>query len=116
MEILLYVGTMAFIGVAVGSLIRTMFLNVKFQRYLRDRHHEEWQKIFQDGLVRKALLWPFLRGTPVDFGWKSPEDFGDPRISEFRHKLRAGFIGFIAAVVAAATWFGIVAFILSSVG
>lgn len=114
MEALLWVGTVVFVGVAIGSLVRTLYLNLKFQAYLKEKHHEQWQKIFQDQLVKKALLWPFMRGTPVDFGWKSREDFGDPRIGEFRQRLRAGFLGFIAAVVAAAAWFGINALILSS--
>jgi hypothetical protein len=114
MELVLWTGTVVFLAIAIANLVRTVYLNMKFQAYLRDKHHEQWRRIFQDQLARKALLWPIMRGTPVDFGWKSQEDFGDPRISEFRHQLRAGFIGFIATVIAAAAWFAINAFVLST--
>lgn len=112
---LLWLGTVVFVGVAIASLVRTMYLNVRFQAYLREKHHGHWQRIFQDQAIKKALLWPFMRGTPVDFGWKSRENFGDPKVAEFRRQLRAGFIGFIASVIAAAAWFGINALILSTI-
>ena len=115
MGALLWVGTVAFVGAAIASLICTMYLSVRFHAYLKEKHQEQWQDILQNQLLKKALLWPFMRGTPVDFGWKSRENSGDPRIAEFRRQLRAGFIGSIAAVVAAATWFGINALILSNI-
>jgi hypothetical protein len=114
METILWVGTVVFVGVAIASLVRTLYLNAKFQAYLREKHYEHWRRIFQDQSVRKALLWPIMRGTPVDFGWKSQENFGDPRVTQFRRQLRAGFIGFIATVIAAAAWFAINAFLLST--
>jgi hypothetical protein len=114
METLLWVGTVVFVGIAIANLVRAMYLNVKFQAYLKEKHYEHWRRIFQDQLVKKALLWPLMRGTPVDFGWKSQEDFGDPKIAEFRRQVRAGFIGFVVTAIAAAAWFAINAFVLST--
>ena len=107
MKTLIWVGNAVFVVLAVASAARAMYLNRLFQRHLEQHHHEEWQKIYQDQLMKKALLWPFMRNTPVDFLWKSQENFGDPRITNFRQGIRWSSLCAISAGIAAVVWFGI---------
>ncbi len=46
-----------------------------------------------------------MKGTPVDFVWKSKEDFGDPKITELRRKTHMIFWGTIASWIAFGAWF-----------
>lgn len=114
MEALIWIGNAVFLILAVASAARAMYLNRQFQRHLKEHHHEQWQRIYQDQVMKKALLWPFMRDTPVDFLWKSQENFGDPRITDFRRRIRQSFLGAISAGIAAVVWFGISAVILDS--
>lgn len=114
MEMLIWTGAVVFVGLAVASAARAMHLNRRFQRHLQEHHHEQWKRIYHEELVKKALLWPFMRDTPVDFLWKSQETFGDPRIADFRRRIRQSFLGAISAGIAAVVWFGIGAMILES--
>jgi hypothetical protein len=114
-ETLIWIGNALFVVLAVASAARAMHLNRRFQRHLEEHHHEQWQRIYQDQLVKKAVLWPFMRDTPVDFLWKSQETFGDHQIADFRRGIRQSFLGAISAGIAAVVWFGIGAMILESV-
>src|SRR5439155_27229963 len=84
METLIWIGSAVFVIVAIAGAGRAMYLNRQFQRHLKEHHYEHWQRIYQEQLMKKALLWPFMRDTPVDFVWKSKETFGDPRITDLR--------------------------------
>lgn len=114
MEALIWIGNVVFVGLAVASAARAMHLNRRLQRHLKEHHHEQWLRIYQGELTKKALLWPFMRDTPVDFLWKSQETFGDPRITDFRRGIRQSFLGAISAGIAAVVWFGIGVMILES--
>jgi hypothetical protein len=46
------------------------------------------------------------------FLWKSQENFGDPRITDFRRGIRQSFLGAISAGIAAVVWCGISAVIV----
>ena len=114
METLIWIGSAVFVIVAIAGAGRAMYLNRQFQRHLKEHHYEHWQRIYQEQLMKKALLWPFMRDTPVDFVWKSKETFGDPRITDLRRKTRRSFLGAVSAGIAAVVWFGITATILSN--
>jgi hypothetical protein len=111
---LIWTGTAVFVGLAAASAARAMHLNRRFQHHLEEHHHEQWKRIYQDELVKKALLWPFKRGTPVDLLWNSQETFGDARITDFRRGIRQSFLGAISAGIAAVVWFGVGVMILES--
>lgn len=100
--------------VAIASAARAIYLNHRFQRYLQEHHREQWQRIYQDQLVKKTVLWPFMQNTPVDFLWKSGENFGDLRITDFRRGIRRSFLGAVSAGIAAVVWFVISAIVLDS--
>lgn len=114
METLIWIGRVLFLVVAMASAARAMYLNHRFQRYLQEQHREQWQRIYQDQLIKKTLLWPFMQGTPVDFLWKSREDFGDLRITDFRRAIRQSFLGAVSAGIATVVWFVISAVVLES--
>ena len=115
METLVLIGFGMFAAYAVASVIGVVVLDRKFRRYLRLNHPEQWGKIYQDQLTKKALLWPVMRGTPVDFLWKSQEDFGDPAVRDLRRRLRRSFIGTASALVALFVWAALGAIILEYV-
>lgn len=104
-----------FLAVMIGSMARAKYVTVQFERYLKENHREHWERIYRDRLIRKALLWPLMRGTPVDFAWKSQENFGDPKVTDLRRKLRESIIGMFASMVAVGGWFFIAAIVLSRV-
>jgi len=114
METFLLGGVGFFWLIAAVSGIAAFVGGVKLTNHLRDHHHEHWQRIYEDQQVKKALLWPFMRNTPVDFIWKSDETFGDPRIGDLRARVKRGFYGFLLAGVAGMAWFAIVALWLDS--
>jgi len=113
-ERLIWIGRAVFLLLAIASAARAMYLNQRFQRYLKEQHREQWQRIYQDQLVKKTLLWPFMQGTPVDFLWQSQENFGDSRITDFRRGIRQSFLGAVSAGIATVVWFVISAVVLDS--
>jgi len=88
-----------FVGGAVINIARSLRESAKFARYMEENHPEKWQRLLYDQLPAKIMLWPFLSGNVVDFIWKSTEDFGDPKVSLFRHKLRWAFYGWLIYLV-----------------
>ena len=46
-----------------------------------------------------------MKGTAVDFLWKSKEDFGDAKITELRRKIHMSVLGTIASWIAFGAWF-----------
>ena len=90
---------------AIANVFRAAQLNQQFQRYLAENHRDHWERIYQEDFIKKSLLWPFMKGTPVDFLWKSKEDFGDPKITELRRKIHMSFWGTIASWIAFGAWF-----------
>jgi hypothetical protein len=100
-----WIGRLGFVAIAIASILYTHFMNRSLQRYLKAHHPQEWESIYQEGLFKKALLWPFMRNTPVDFLWSSREDFGDPTINQFRQRIRRALVSAIAAGVASVIWF-----------
>ncbi|MFQ5538902.1 MAG: hypothetical protein ACE5FB_00750, partial [Candidatus Binatia bacterium] len=90
---------------AIANVFRTMQLNRQFQKYLAENHRDHWESIYQEDLIKKSLLWPFMKGTPVDFVWKSKENFGDPKITELRRTIQMSFWGTIASWIAFGAWF-----------
>lgn len=113
MEIYFWIGDVIFVGMGIIYVIRTTNLNRQFQRHLKENHREHWERIYQHQLLKKALFWPVMRNTPVDFLWKSQENFGDPQITEYRRKIRRGAFRSVVSFIAAFVWFGMVALILS---
>jgi hypothetical protein len=114
METLLLVGTAVFWLAAAASGIAAVVAGMRLTQHMRNHHHEHWQRIYEDQQVKKTLLWPFMRDTPVDFLWKSNETFGDRRIGDLRRQAKRGFYGFLLAGVAGMAWFGIIALWLDS--
>ena len=100
--------------VAVANMISSLRAGHTLEKHLRARHYQQWRHIYWDDRWKKALMWPFMRDTPVDFLWKSNETFGDGRIGDLRARVKRGFYGFLLAGVAGMAWFAIVALWLES--
>lgn len=94
-----------FLAVGIASAVRTMRLNRRFQRYIAENHREHWERIYQEHIVKKAFWWPFMRDTPVDFLWKSKENFGDPMVTDLRRQIQMSFWGTVASWIAMGAWF-----------
>jgi hypothetical protein len=107
-------GTALFWLVAAASMITGWLGGVRLAKHMRDHHHAQWQRIYEDQQIKKALLWTVMRNTPVDFVWQSQETFGDPRINELRGQAKRGFYGFVLAGLAGMAWFVVVALWLDS--
>ena len=90
---------------AIANVFRAAQLNQQFQRYLAENHRDHWEKIYQEDFIKKSLLWPLMKGTAVDFLWKSKEDFGDAKITELRRKIHMSVLGTIASWIAFGAWF-----------
>ena|SRR3990172_6113679 len=114
MEMFVWVITGVFLVVMVTSMVRARHVTHQFERYLKENHRQHWDRIYQDQLIGKALLWPFMRGTPVDFAWKSSENFGDPKITDLRRKLKGNIISMFVSMIAVGGWFLIASLVLSS--
>ena len=105
MEALVWIGRVVFGALLIGNIFHLLWLNRALQLHLKVKHPREWERIYQDRLIEKALRWPFISNTPVDFLWKSREDFGDPLIGRFRTRIHRSFVGAIVAGIAAVLWF-----------
>lgn len=103
------------VAVAIYHMVRNQYAAHQLWRYLEEHHREQWERLFYHQQIKKALLWPFMRGTPVDFLWKSDENFGDPHVSELRRKVQQTFKIAIASLIAPAVWFLIGALVLAAV-
>lgn len=111
MEVVLVTGMVLFMAVVVANMIRVSRLNRSFEQYLKEHHHGRWEQIYVNQRMRKMLLWPFMRDTPLEFGWKSSEDLGDPHISELRRRIRGAFFATFLSMMAVFIWFAIVALV-----
>jgi hypothetical protein len=111
----MWLGVAALWGFAIAGWIRVMLLGQQLQKHLREHHHQRWREIYHDDIIRKSLLWPFMKGTPVDFLWTSREDFGDAQVGDFRRRIHVGTLGVAAAAVAGLIWFGVIAFLLDAI-
>ncbi len=112
METFVWVGTGVLLLLVVVNMVRALSVSRAFERYLRENHRAQWERIYRHQWMKKALLWPVMRNTPVDFGWKSQENFGDPRITELRGEIRRRFLGTIVSMIATFAWFGVGALVL----
>lgn len=114
METLIWIGVPVFLLMAVAGALQVMYLDRQFRRYLKQQHYQKWKDIYDDQIIKKSLLWPFMKNTPVDFLWTSKEDFGDPSVTEFKRRIRRAVLAVIAAGIAAVVWFVTAALILES--
>jgi len=68
------------VAVVVIGIVRTIRLGRQFERHVKERHPQEWTRIFEDQLLRKSLLWIFMKDTPSGFhvdlsgGFRRPAD------------------------------------------
>lgn len=114
-EILVWAGVGLLVAVAVYHMIQAQYTGQRLRQYLAEHHREQWERLFYHQQIKKALLWPFMRGTLVDFIWKSEENFGDPLVSELRRKVRQSFMLTVASMIAPAVWFLIGALVLAAI-
>lgn len=111
METLVWIYTALFVGGAAINIARSLAEGSRFSRYMDENHPEEWQRLLYQQLPARIILWPFRRGNVVHFIWKSREDFGDPRINLFRHKLRWTFYAWLIYLVGGVLGFALLGLI-----
>jgi hypothetical protein len=112
---LFWSGSVLFVAVLLINLGRAVWLPLRMASYMERAHPAQYRRIYLDDAVRKAMFWPFMRGTSVDFLWKSDETFGDEQIAMFRAKIkRATTITFVT-FVAVFSWFVVAGVILPAV-
>jgi hypothetical protein len=103
MERLLWAGLAMFVAIFVINMIRGVYLGRQFHLYLEQNHPDHWKRIYLDQWLRKAFLWPFMTGTPVDCE-RSEENFGDPQITVYKMKGRQVTLVAFATMIAIAVW------------
>jgi len=103
MERLLWTGLAMFTAVFVINMIRGVYLGRQFYLYLEQNHPGKWKRIYLDHWLKKAFLWPFMTGTPVDFA-RSEENFGDPKVSVYKEKSRQVMLVAFATMIAIVVW------------
>ena len=111
MEKLPWIGLAMFLAVFVMNMIRGVYLARQFYLYLEQNHPAQWKSIYLDQWLKKAFLWPFMTGTPVDFA-RSKENFGDPKITVYKEKSRKVMLVAFATMIAIAVWVVLVGIIV----
>ena len=90
---------------AVGYVIRIWCWNWKVYRYLEEAHADRYINLVDRGLLK----WPWQQGSVYYFWSKSSEDWGDPKIPEFRRQARRLLRGWILIVTIGFVGFGALA-------
>lgn len=103
-EVIARAFTLFCVGQAGFSVFTTVATNLRFLAYLKEHHYERWCEYLGED-VRTIFKHIYL--TPMGsqksyhhFIFKSQEDFGDPRVREYKKKIRWGAYGFVIGVIA----------------
>ncbi len=79
----------------LGYAIRAWCWGYRVHKHLSEAHPERYVDLVYKGL----LTWPWQRGSAYRFWWRSSEDWGDPKIPEFRRECRRLFRGWVLLLV-----------------
>src|SRR5713101_6034216 len=104
MDTFLWIGLALF---AVGFIInsaRAVRSAEQLARYLEHKHPKRFHEIYLDNALRKALLWPLMKGTAVDFIGRFNETFGDMHVAILRSKTKHAVLLMFISLLATFSW------------
>jgi hypothetical protein len=110
-ELMIDYALIFYIGLAlfIGNCLRIIWQSYKDQNafiaWLEKSHPEEFRRLVYEEGSRKFFSPPWRRDTIAYFIGSSEEDFGDPKIQEFRTKLRWDLYSFLIGAVATVVYF-----------
>ena len=70
-----------------SSLFKFLYTGYIFIKYIKEKYPLKWEEVEPKNNISKALF-PFSKGSAVYLIYKSNENFGDVKISEFRKRIR----------------------------
>ena len=103
--LIFYIGLALFFANGLRIIWRGYKDQQAFIAWLEKNHPQEFQRLVYEGGPTKFFQPPWRKDTIAYFISSSEETFGDPKIREFRMKLRWHLYSFIITAIATTVYF-----------